>query len=92
MSNLSFKELTEILFDFLSISTKSTFAPHNSPQVADEINEFGTVQKKSPFFRPRARQEACKALVALLKVSAYLDLTCFEISFSNFLTSGPPVK
>ena len=26
-------------------ATKSTLAPHKSPQVAEETNEFGTVQK-----------------------------------------------
>ena len=53
------------------ISTKSIFAPQYNAQFADATKEIGEVQTISFFLTPRARQERCNALVALLTTMAY---------------------
>ena len=56
------------------MSTKSILAPHKSAQLLLATKEFGTVHTISLVFKPSAKQEICKALVALFVATAYLPL------------------
>ena len=48
------------------ISTKSIFAPQYKAQLAEATKDIGEVQTISFWDIPRARQDKCRALVALL--------------------------
>ena len=71
------------------MSTKSIFAPQYNAQFADATKEIGEVQTISFFLTPRARQERCNALVALLTTMAYLEPTFLAIASSNSLIFSP---
>ena len=73
----------------LSIYKKSISAPQFIAQLAEATKVFGTVQTKSPFLIPKAKQAICSALDPLLTATEYLDPQNLLILFSNFFTSGP---
>ena len=59
---------------------------HNLPMLRKSL---GLSKASLDGIIPRALQDICKALVALLTVIAYLDPTIFEISDSKVDTMGP---
>ena len=75
----------EILKFSILISTKSTLAPQYSAQLALATNELVHVHTISPLPTPKAKQDMCSALVALLKVVADFAPTILQSFFSKIL-------
>ena len=76
---------------FLSISTKSTFAPKYSAQLADATKVIAEVNILDFELMPKAIQDICKAAVPDAQATANFEPTYFANLSSNFLISGPCV-
>ena len=82
----------DMLYDCASMSINFTLAPQINAQLDDATKEFGVVQTISFFFKPRAMQDAIRALVQLLKDCENLEFVISENFFSKIFVSFPCVK
>ena len=67
------------------MSTKSTFAPKNSAQLAEATNVIAEVKILDLLFIPNARQDKCNAAVPVVHATEYFAPTYFAKFFQNQL-------
>ena len=71
---------------------KTGLAPQNNTEVAVEANVIEGIITSSSSSKPIDLYKACKAVVPLLKETAYSESQYSEILPSNSSTAGPEVK